>query len=109
MKQIDDKSIDAIIADLPYGQTARNKWDSVIPFNDYVIFKDKIAFWKDFIILGWDYKTSSEYWNDNKKDGLWTHYERIIKDNGAIILFANGMFTADLMQSNRKIWRYNLI
>ena len=113
MKRIDDKSIDAIIVDLPYGQTARNKWDSVIPFNDYVIFKDKIAFWKDFIILtyylGWDYKTSSEYWNDNKKDGLWTHYERIIKDNGAIILFANGMFTADLMQSNRKMWRYNLI
>lgn len=36
-------------------------------------------------------------------------YERIIKDNGAIILFGNGMFTADLMHSNRKLWRYNLI
>lgn len=31
------------------------------------------------------------------------------KDNAAIILFANGMFTSDLMQSNRKMWRYNLI
>lgn len=74
MQFIDDKSIDAIITDLPFGQTARNKWDSVIPFED-----------------------------------LWRQYNRIIKDNGAIILFANGMFTADLMQSNRKMWRYNLI
>ena len=34
---------------------------------------------------------------------------RIIKDHGAIVLFGNGMFTADLMESNRKMWRYNLI
>lgn len=74
MKGIDDKSIDLICTDLPYGQTARNKWDSVIPF-----------------------------------EPLWVQYERIIKDNGAIVLFANGMFTADLMQSNRKLWKYNLI
>ena len=40
---------------------------------------------------------------------LWEQYERVIKENGAIILFAQGMFTADLMISNRKMWRYNLI
>ena len=74
MQKIDDKSINLICTDLPYGQTARNKWDSVIPF-----------------------------------EPLWEQYERIIKDNGAIILFGNGMFTADLMQSNRKLWRYNII
>ncbi len=32
MKDIPDKSIDAIIADLPYGTTAC-KWDSIIPLN----------------------------------------------------------------------------
>lgn len=42
-------------------------------------------------------------------DPLWEQYERVIKDNGAIVLFANGMFTADLMKSNPKMWRYNLI
>jgi site-specific DNA-methyltransferase (adenine-specific) len=62
------------LCDLPYGQTARNKWDTVIPF-----------------------------------DKLWEQYNRIIKDNGAIVLFANGMFTADLMQSNKKMWKYNLV
>ncbi len=40
---------------------------------------------------------------------LWDNYERIIKDNGCIVLTAQGMFTAELMFSNRKIWRYNLI
>lgn len=74
MQRIDDKTIDMILCDLPYGQTARNKWDTVIPF-----------------------------------DLLWKQYNRIIKDNGSIILFANGMFTADLMQSNKKMWKYNLV
>lgn len=40
---------------------------------------------------------------------MWRQYERIIKDNGAIVLFAAGMFTSDLMQSNRKLWKYNLV
>lgn len=42
-------------------------------------------------------------------DKLWEHYNRVIKDNGAIILFGQGMFTAQLMMSNPKMWRYNLI
>lgn len=67
MKNIPDKSIDMILCDLPYGITARNKWDTVIPF-----------------------------------DKIWDQYKRAIKDNGAIVLFAQGMFTAELMQSNKK-------
>ena len=74
MKHISDGSINLILCDLPYGVTARNKWDTIIPFNK-----------------------------------LWEQYNRIIKNNGAIILFGSGMFTSSLMQSNPKIWRYNLI
>lgn len=40
---------------------------------------------------------------------LWEQYNRIIKDNGAIVLFGSGLFSAELMESNKKIWRYNLI
>lgn len=40
---------------------------------------------------------------------LWNQYKRITKDNAAIILFANGMFTAELMMSNKSMWKYNLI
>ena len=42
-------------------------------------------------------------------DQLWKQYNRIIKDNGAIVLFAQGMFTAQLMMSNPDMWRYNLV
>lgn len=94
-------------------QTARNKWDTVIPFNDYVILNNKIYYEKDIISISKYLNKTIGYalgwFHENKKIGLWTEYERIIKDNGAIILFANGIFTADLMQSNRKLWRYNLI
>lgn len=42
-------------------------------------------------------------------DELWKNYNRIIKDNGAIVLFADGLFMAELMLSNKKNWRYNLV
>jgi DNA modification methylase len=40
---------------------------------------------------------------------LWEQYKRVCKDNAAIVLFAQGMFTAKLMMSNPDMWRYNLV
>lgn len=40
---------------------------------------------------------------------LWKQYERIIKDNGAIVLFGQGLFTHKLAISNEKLFRYNLV
>ncbi|PDZ29159.1 cytosine methyltransferase [Bacillus toyonensis] len=73
MKMIEDKSIDLILCDLPYGTTACS-WDSIIPF-----------------------------------DLLWQQYERIIKDNGAILLTASQPFTTKLIASNMKLFRYEWI
>lgn len=42
-------------------------------------------------------------------DQLWKEYIRITKPTSAIVLFGQGMFTADLMRSNPEMWRYNLI
>ena len=70
---IKDKSIDAIICDLPYGTTAC-KWDSILPF-----------------------------------DKLWEQYERIIKPNGAIVLFGSQPFTSALVMSNPKLFKYEWI
>ena len=42
-------------------------------------------------------------------DTLWNQYERIIKDNGAILLFGQGVFYVDLVNSNRKLFRYDLV
>lgn len=40
---------------------------------------------------------------------LWAHYERIIKDNGAIVLMSAEPFTSLLICSNLKMFRYDLI
>lgn len=71
MKGIQDKSIDMILCDLPYGISAL-KWDSVIPF-----------------------------------DLLWKEYERIIRDNGAIVLFGSEPFSSLLRTSNLKLYKYD--
>lgn len=42
-------------------------------------------------------------------NALWEQYNRVSKKTAAIILFADGLFMADLMNSNRKNWRYNLV
>lgn len=42
-------------------------------------------------------------------DILWKQYERIIKDNGAILLFGQGTFYIKLVNSNQKLFRYDLI
>lgn len=52
---------------------------------------------------------------NNKKDialpfdKLWEQYNRIIKDNGCIALFSQGLFYVDLVNSNRKMFRYDLV
>lgn len=42
-------------------------------------------------------------------DKLWEQYERIIKDNGAILLFGQNLFFIDLVNSNRKMFKYDLV
>lgn len=39
MNNVEDKSIDLILCDLPYGST-KNKWDSAIPLDQYVEVDD---------------------------------------------------------------------
>lgn len=40
---------------------------------------------------------------------LWRHYNRIIKDNGIILLFGQGKFYTELVNSNKKMFRYDLV
>ena len=42
-------------------------------------------------------------------EALWKHYKRIIKYNGCIALFGQGTFFIDLVDSNRKMFRYDLV
>lgn len=40
---------------------------------------------------------------------LWEQYRRITKPDSPIILFAQGMFTAELIRSQPDLWKYNLV
>lgn len=64
----------------------------------------------DCIICDLPYGRTQNKWDSVLPfDALWAEYKRIVKENGAILLFADGLFMADLMLSNKKMWRYNLV
>lgn len=42
-------------------------------------------------------------------DSLWEQWRRIVKPNGAIVLFGQGLFSAKLMLSQPKMYRYSLV
>jgi DNA modification methylase len=71
MKGIEDKSIDLILCDPPYGTTSC-RWDSIINL-----------------------------------EKMWEQYNRIIKDNGVIVLFSAQPFTTKLINSNIKSYKYS--
>ena len=64
----------------------------------------------DMILCDLPYGTTKNKWDIVIPfDKLWAEYKRITKEHSAIVLFADGMFTADLMMSNKSMWRYNLV
>ena len=61
----------------------------------------------DMILCDLPYGTTACKWdNIIPFDKLWEQYERIIKDNGAIVLFGNEPFTSMLICSNLKGFKY---
>ena len=64
----------------------------------------------DMILCDLPYGTTKNKWDSviplNK---LWKQYERIIKDNGAIVLFSQMPFSAELVHSNLKLFKYEWI
>ena len=64
----------------------------------------------DMILCDLPYGTTKNKWDSIiQLDELWKHYERIIKDNGAIVLFAQTPFDKVLGCSNLKLLRYEWI
>ncbi len=70
-------------------------------------FPDKCI---DMILCDLPYGTTQNKWDSIiPLDTLWEQYSRIIKDNGAIVLTSQGLFTAELMLSNKKMFKYKWI
>jgi len=63
----------------------------------------------DMILCDLPYGTTQNQWDSTiPLDQLWTHYERIVKDRGVIVLTAQGLFTANVMASNPKLFKYKI-
>lgn len=64
----------------------------------------------DMILCDLPYGTTRNKWDSIVDlNELWVGYERIIKDNGVIVLFSQMPFTAELVHSNLKLFRYEWI
>lgn len=64
----------------------------------------------DMVLCDLPYGTTQNKWDsviDLEK--LWDAYHRVVKPNGAIVLTSQGIFTAKLMMSNEKHFKYKLI
>lgn len=64
----------------------------------------------DMILCDLPYGTTQNKWDSViDLDKLWREYMRIIKDNGAIVLTAQGVFTAKLILSNEEWFKYKMV
>ena len=64
----------------------------------------------DMILCDLPYGTTACKWDTIIPfEPLWEQYERIIKDNGAIVLFGSQPFTTVLINSNIKLFRYSWV
>ena len=64
----------------------------------------------DMILCDLPYGTTNCKWdNVIPFEPLWEQYHRIIKDNGAIVLFGSEPFSSELRLSNIKLYKYDLI
>ena len=73
MKKIEDKSMDMIFTDPPYGIT-QNPWDQVPPLQE-----------------------------------MWSQFNRITKDNGAMVITAAQPFASQLILANTDNFKYEII
>jgi site-specific DNA-methyltransferase (adenine-specific) len=64
----------------------------------------------DMILCDLPYGTTACKWDSIIPfEPLWGQYERIIKDNGAIVLFGSEPFSSNLRMSNLKMFKYDWI
>ena len=64
----------------------------------------------DMVLCDLPYGTTQCKWDTIIPfEPLWEQYERVIKDNGAIVLTASQPFTSTLIMSNIKLFRYTWV
>ena len=121
-KGIGSKTLERIIEQHEIDNDIKSFESVYIPSDDYKVDKD-INLWNgdclelmshipdksvDMILCDLPYGTTDCSWDTiipfNK---LWIQYERVIKDDGAIVLFGSEPFSSELRTSNLKLYKYD--
>ena len=100
MKDIDDQSIDMIFCDLPYGVTANNKWDVIIPFeklweqysrntkqNAAIVLTATQPFASQLVMSNLDMFRYDLVWEKNKKTGFLNAKKMPLRSHESILVF----------------------
>ena len=109
------KNID-VEEEKPEAKTVENTEKTISHFTNQVMEGDCLEVMKkiptksiDMILCDLPYGTTQNHWDSVIPiDQLWSHYERIIKDKGVIALTGQGLFTANLMLSNPRLFKYKI-
>lgn len=123
-KGIGSKTLERIIEQHEMDNDIKSFESVYVPSEDYKVDKD-INLWQgdclelmshipdrsvDMILCDLPYGTTACSWDEIIPfEPLWKHYKRIIKDNGAIVLFGSEPFSTKLRMSNLDWYRYDWI
>ncbi len=96
---------------------SKNKEREIASFQNKVIEGDCMEVMQeipsksiDMVLCDLPYGTTQNHWDSVLPlDELWKQYERVIKDNGTIALTGQGIFTAQLILSNQKLFKYKIV
>ncbi len=123
-KGIGSKTLERIIEQHNIDNNIKAFKSKYIPSDKYKVDKD-INLWQgdclelmshipdksiDMVLCDLPYGTTACSWDEVIPfEPLWSHYKRIIKDDGAIVLFGSEPFSTKLRMSNLEWYRYDWV
>ena len=106
----DDETENTIIQEKPNIETNEETFINLINGDCLIEMKTMEAKTVDLILCDLPYGMTKNSWDAVIPfEKLWVEYNRIIKDNGAIILFGSQPFTSIMITSNLPMFRYSLV
>lgn len=124
VKGIGSKTIERVMEQHNIDNNIKSYKSKYVPSEEYQINED-INLWQgdclklmehipdksvDMILCDLPYGTTVCSWDKVIPfEPLWSHYKRIIKDNGNVVLFGSEPFSTDLRCSNKNWYRHDWI
>ena len=123
-KGIGSKTLERVIEQHEVDNAIDAFESSYVPSLDYTLEQD-ISLWQgdclelmnhipdksiDMVLCDLPYGTTACSWDEViPLKPLWKHYDRIVKDNGAIVLFGSQPFSTKVISSNIDNFKYEII